>query len=162
VEIECELDCLARRPRRRDDDDATGRRLGRDECIAIRREILISYLSHHCVKCKNRRSIAAHAKGCALVALRTVQPVRSIKKPGGVQDPTRFAHSRASGLAMPPAIALAFVLIPAVVLSVVVTVVLIPAIVLAVAVAIVVSVIVPIVAAVRLYHSSIDDAIAAE
>jgi len=42
AESERELDCLARRPRRSDDDDAPGRRLCGDERLVIGREVVIA------------------------------------------------------------------------------------------------------------------------
>jgi len=41
MQPERELDGLTGSARRRDDDDATGRRLSRDECISIGREVSV-------------------------------------------------------------------------------------------------------------------------
>ena len=46
VEADRELDRLAGGARRRDDDHAPGRRLGRDERVVVGREVLVSYVAH--------------------------------------------------------------------------------------------------------------------
>ena len=56
VQTQCELDGLAGSARRRDDDDASGARLGGDECVTIRREprlVNLAMRSHAGRRCKD-------------------------------------------------------------------------------------------------------------